>query len=549
MALLAGCPPAPVEPTAPLALFSASPLSGLAPLAVTFADESIAGSDPITLRVWDFGDGTTSTEENPVHTYTKAGKYTVSLTLASVAGVNVRTRLDYITVRAESGPRAEFSADKREGLAPLAVTFTDNSPAGTSEITSWLWDFGDGATSTEQDPKHTYTATGKYAVSLTVTSEIGEDTATKGAYITVRAKDIAYGGNAADRAFGLVATTDGRYALAGDTEAIEDDSRDAFLVITDASGNAGSEKRFGGAGDESATGIAPAGDGGFYLAGAVEPIEGGADALLLRTDASGNRVWSVALGTTADNERAAAVLATADGGALLAGDVAQEEVSGTQAWAARVDADGRTLWARAFGAGRFTGAVRSGTGFVLCGVAAGGEDARVAKIDALGQIVWDTTLGGDGAQTAAGIAELAGGGFVIAGASADTEGNSDAWAATLDADGAPGWSQTYGGAGQDRAHAVVSTEGGGIAFAGSRQSEAGALDNAYLASLTGTGAIVWEKTFGGAKADRANALVAEEDGGFTFAGSTESFGPAGVNMYLVRTDAAGVQLSFPIVQP
>jgi hypothetical protein len=79
---------------------------------------------------------------------------------------------------------AGFTADLTSGPAPLTVNFTDQS---TGDITSWSWDFGDGATSTEQNPSHTYTDAGTYTVSLAVTNPCGSDTKTKTDFISVRA--------------------------------------------------------------------------------------------------------------------------------------------------------------------------------------------------------------------------------------------------------------------------------------------------------------------------------------------------------------------------
>jgi len=77
---------------------------------------------------------------------------------------------------------AGFTADLTSGPVPLAVNFTDQS---TGDISSWSWDFGDGATSTEQNPPHTYTDAGTYTVSLAVTGLCGSDTEVKANFITV----------------------------------------------------------------------------------------------------------------------------------------------------------------------------------------------------------------------------------------------------------------------------------------------------------------------------------------------------------------------------
>jgi PKD repeat protein len=86
------------------------------------------------------------------------------------------------------GPLAAFTATPRGGQAPLAVDFFDLSTRG---FTSWSWDFGDGGASTEQHPSHTYTASGSYTVSLTVTGADGADTETKPEYITVGPMPVA----------------------------------------------------------------------------------------------------------------------------------------------------------------------------------------------------------------------------------------------------------------------------------------------------------------------------------------------------------------------
>ncbi|QYZ78124.1 PKD domain-containing protein [Methanofollis formosanus] len=158
----------------PIASFTADPVKGVAPLAVTFTDVS---SGDITARLWDFGDGVTATARTVTHTYATAGTYTPTLTVSGPGGTD--TSGGTITVSG-TGTSARFSADVTSGAAPLTVHFTDQS---TGAPTNWLWTFGDDATSTKQNPTHTYTAPGNYTVTLSVNG--GEETCTKAAYITV----------------------------------------------------------------------------------------------------------------------------------------------------------------------------------------------------------------------------------------------------------------------------------------------------------------------------------------------------------------------------
>ena len=163
-------------PSPPVADFSGAPTSGCASLMVSFTD--LSSNDP-TSWSWDFGDGGTSTSQNPSHTYTSAGTYTVALTATNSAGSDTETKTGYITVT--TVPTADFSGSPTSGEAPLTVSFTNNS----SGATSYSWDFGDGGTSTSQNPSHEYTAAGTYTVALTATNSCGSDTETKTDYITV----------------------------------------------------------------------------------------------------------------------------------------------------------------------------------------------------------------------------------------------------------------------------------------------------------------------------------------------------------------------------
>ncbi|MEP6625809.1 MAG: PKD domain-containing protein, partial [Acidimicrobiia bacterium] len=155
-----------VQPTAG---FSAAPTSGSFPLPVQFTDSSQGGP---TSWAWDFGDGTTSTLTNPQHTYTAAGTYTVSQKVTNTKGTDTNTMTDLVTV-AEQKPLADFTATPTSGAGSVTVTFTDTS---ANHPTSWAWDFGDGATSTAQNPSHNYTTAGNYAVSLTATNSGGTNT-------------------------------------------------------------------------------------------------------------------------------------------------------------------------------------------------------------------------------------------------------------------------------------------------------------------------------------------------------------------------------------
>ncbi|MBN1811684.1 MAG: PKD domain-containing protein, partial [Anaerolineae bacterium] len=158
--------------------FSADVTTGLTPLTVHFTDQSqVTGA---SAWLWNFGDGQSSAEQNPTHTYTAVGSFTVGLTVTGTSGQPSVQKTNYITVMPSS---VDFTADVTSGLPPLAVQFTDQSQvAGAS---AWLWEFGDGQTSTVQNPAHVYTGEGDFTVRLTVTGTGGPQLVEKLAYIHV----------------------------------------------------------------------------------------------------------------------------------------------------------------------------------------------------------------------------------------------------------------------------------------------------------------------------------------------------------------------------
>ncbi|MBS3741218.1 MAG: carboxypeptidase regulatory-like domain-containing protein, partial [Candidatus Cloacimonetes bacterium] len=152
----------------PTADFGASPTAGTAPLGVSFINQSVQVSGFPTTWQWDFGDGGTSNSQSPGHVYQEAGIYSVELIASNDCGVDTLNRTDYITVY--SGPMADFGATPLNGCQPLTVNFTDSS---ANIPTSWQWDFGDGATTTAQNPNHEYDEWGIFTVSLTVSNPAG----------------------------------------------------------------------------------------------------------------------------------------------------------------------------------------------------------------------------------------------------------------------------------------------------------------------------------------------------------------------------------------
>jgi gliding motility-associated-like protein len=161
--------------------FTASQTAFCSPLGVLFTD--LTTGNPKFWN-WDFGNGTLSNVQNPVVNYSTPGTYTVTLVVRNADGTTGITKTNYITVF--PSPTANFTANLTTGCVPVNIQFSDRSTSTSGSIVSWQWDFGDGGTSTAQNPSHVYNNTGFYNVTLTVTSSTGcKNVITAGRFIRI----------------------------------------------------------------------------------------------------------------------------------------------------------------------------------------------------------------------------------------------------------------------------------------------------------------------------------------------------------------------------
>ena len=151
--------------------FSVSPTSGDAPLTIVFTDKTTGDADAWN---WSFGDGSVSDKQNPNHSYTKPGIYTVRLEASGPGGSDSIEKADKITVLAtQISPEVRITAEPANGTAPLTVSFNQ---LNTGEGLRSTWTFGEGNSSNDKSPVHTYTMPGLYNVSLTLQDAQGQTT-------------------------------------------------------------------------------------------------------------------------------------------------------------------------------------------------------------------------------------------------------------------------------------------------------------------------------------------------------------------------------------
>ncbi len=186
-----------------------------------FTDQSYDENGTVVAWIWDFGDGATSTEQNPTHTYAFEGTYTASLTVTDNEGCTDSAKRGIIISASppplENALMARYTYSRASPQAGKVIQFMD---ASYGTIVAWLWDFGDGTTGTEQNPTHVYASEGTYTVSLTVINDL-DFTDTLQASMRVFVTDYTIRFN----------ESTGLYEAENSAKAVEFSNIDATLVI------------------------------------------------------------------------------------------------------------------------------------------------------------------------------------------------------------------------------------------------------------------------------------------------------------------------------
>jgi|GEM_PF-1800736 len=157
----------------PIAVATADVLEGDAPLTVSFNGSESSDDNDVVSYFWDFGNGETSNEMNPVYTFDDANVYEVILTVSDAEGQIHSTSLTITVNEPNMAPIAVASSDIASGEAPLTVSFVGSNSTDDVGIASYAWDFIDGGTSNLADPEYVFETAGVYEVALTVTDEEG----------------------------------------------------------------------------------------------------------------------------------------------------------------------------------------------------------------------------------------------------------------------------------------------------------------------------------------------------------------------------------------
>lgn len=336
------------------------------------------------------------------------------------------------------------------------------------------------------------------------------------------------------------------YAVAGTASSQPVGGEPAFLPWA---------RTIGGSGTETANSSA-ARDGTVYLCGMTTSSGlGNLDAWAARLTEAGSVVWQTGLGG-AGQEQLYGVVATDDGGCVMAGYTASFGAGETDGWLVKLDAGGAVVWERTYGgkgAEAFTTIAPSPRGFYIGGALAwleAGQDTWVLEVDEAGDILWQETIEGEAWDNLTSIAATPDGLVFTANSNSALGGRPGdiaffrPWVVSLDPDGFVQWSKTYNYSGGDTWNDIVSVRGGGFVATGEILAAGFFRGDLWVVRLDELGDPVWNTrlgdNFGNLGPDVGWEILQTPDDGFLAAGSTETAGAGSQDMWLAKLDPNGV---------
>jgi hypothetical protein len=343
---------------------------------------------------------------------------------------------------------------------------------------------------------------------------------------------------------------DGGYCLAG-FAVRPHNFDDVYVVRTDASGDTLWTCITGDAGEEQARQIEPTDDGGFAVFGWTNSYGAGlSSCYFIKLDSLGAIEWTQTYGGTGENH-AWGGIPTSDGGYILTGHT---DCSGSileQVYLIKTDADGDTTWTRTYGGSGFDYGYKvqetQDGGYIIIGwttsYGVGSGDAYLIKTDSEGNLEWQRTYGGESYDKGRSVRQTEDGGYIIAGETASFgAGSYDYYVIRTDAEGHTIWTKTFGGLDDDRAKSVWQTLDGGFIVSGGTFSFGIGPGEAYVWKLDPLGNTIWDLLIGGYFYDTGYCVQQTQDGGFIVAGSTASYGAGDRDFWLVRLDTDPPQI-------
>lgn len=351
-----------------------------------------------------------------------------------------------------------------------------------------------------------------------------------------------YGYADSDECFEMCSTPDYGYVLTGFTNSFGSGDWDVYLLRTDDSGDTLWTITYGGTTNEFAHCMCVSPDGGFVIGGVLQ--SGDYDIYVFKTDSLGSILWTKTYGGMM-NDMADGVCVTTDGGYMITGaaNVNNYMTSGDLVLL-KLDADGDTVWVKTYGGSSYDfGSAISPTadsGFIICGLTnsfgSGGSDIWLLKIDAEGDTAWTRTFGGYSDDEAWAVQQTSDGGYIITGYTASFGvDNWDVYVVKTNSGGDSLWAKIYGGSGYDVGMSATETQDNGYAVTGTLDGNNEWMGgDVLLLKLDANGDSVWVTSIGGTGEDWGYSVYQTSAGEYIIGGKTWSFGAGQFDVYLVK---------------
>lgn len=405
----------------------------------------------------------------------------------------------------------------------------------------------------------------------------------------------AFGGSSNEYASGITQTTDGGYIVTGYTFSNNGDvignhgDADVWVIKLNPSGIIEWQKTLGGSGEDWARRIRKTNDGGYIIVGRTNSTNGDVsgfhggnwDCWVIKLDSAGNITWQKALGGSSIDQ-GYDIQPTLDNGYIVTcgsnsndGDVTGNH-GGSDFWVVKLNASGSILWQKSLGGmGNDLGGSIQQTfdgGYIVAGTSNsingdvtgnnGSDDFWVVRLDSLGNIIWQKSLGGSSIDASQCIKQTTDGGYIVCGYTfsnngdvSGNHGNYDAWIVKFNSLGTIIWQKTLGGTNNDQVKYIQQTVDGGIILVGNSKSTDGDVSenqgdwDYWVVKLDEIGTIHWQKSLGGSSFDEADCIEQTTDGGYVIAGRTNSNNGnvngnnGGTDFWIVKLTQDGLSIS------
>ena len=353
-----------------------------------------------------------------------------------------------------------------------------------------------------------------------------------------------FGGSDYDIGYSVKQTTDSGYIMTGYTYSFGAGLADFWLIKTDISGDTLWTKTFGGSKRDYGRSVQQTIDGGFIILGETLSFgAGGLDVWLIKTDAFGDTLWTKNFGGS-DYDYSPSVYQTTDSGYIITGATESFGAGGADFWLIKTDVSGDTLWTKSLWANDwdcgFSVQQTTDGGYIIVGetssFGSGNKDVWLIKTDASGDTLWTKTFGGINYDCGASVYQTTDSGYILTGATESFgAGDYDVWLIKTNASGDTLWTKTFGGSEYEWSYSVLQTTDGGYILVGETSSFGAGNRDVWLIKTDASGDTLWTKTFGGSLSDRGRSVQQTIDGGYIITGTTESFGAGDYDVWLIKT--------------